>query len=135
MVVIANIKMIEISAEDYQKKIAGINKYGAKKTRCGKKHLHDSKKEAMRCDELNLLLKGGAISRLKQQVKFVLQPSFWFGHEKIRPICYFADFTYMEEGVLVIEDVKGKLTDVYKLKKKMMLNKIKNKKMCKFIET
>jgi len=127
--------MIEISAEDYQKKIAGINKYGAKKTRCGKKHLHDSKKEAMRCDELNLLLKGGAISRLKQQVKFVLQPSFWCGHEKIRPICYFADFTYMEEGVLIIEDVKGKLTDVYKLKKKMMLNKIKNKKMCKFIET
>ena len=41
----------------------------------------------------------------------------------------------MEDEVLVIEDVKGKLTDVYKLKKKMMMNKIKNRKMCKFIET
>lgn len=124
-----------MSVEEYKKQIAGKNKYGAKKTRCAKKHLHDSKKEAMRCDELNLLVKGGVISRLKQQVKFVLVKGFWYGHEKIRPICYFADFTYMEDEVLVIEDVKGKLTDVYKLKKKMMMNKIKNRKMCKFIET
>jgi hypothetical protein len=127
--------MIEMTIEEYQATISKKNKYGAKKTYCGQKHLHDSKKEARRCDELNVLKMGGMITRLKQQVKFILLRSFWIDHEKIRPICYLADFTYYEDGVLIIEDVKGKLTEVYKLKKKMLLNKIKNRKHCKFIET
>ena len=124
-----------MSVEEWRKATGGKNKFGAKKTYCSQKHLHDSKKEATRCDELNLLRRGGIISRLKQQPKFVLLKGFWIGHEKIRPICYRADFSYYEDGVLVIEDVKGKLTDVYKLKKKMLLNQIKNRKKCKFIET
>lgn len=127
--------MIEISAKEYLKTVVGKSKYGAKKTYCSHKHLHDSKKEATRCDELHVLQVGGVISRLKQQPRFVLQKGFWFHHEKIRPICYFADFSYYENGVLVIEDVKGRLTDVYKLKKKMLLNLIKNRKKCNFIET
>jgi hypothetical protein len=32
-----------------------------------------------------------------------------------------ADFTYMEDGKLVVEDCKGFKTDVYKIKKKLML--------------
>jgi len=127
--------MIEMSIEEYKKAIAGKNKYGAKKTRCNLKHLHDSKKEAIRCDELNLLRKGGVISRLKQQTPFILQEGFWIEHEKIRPIRYYADFTYMEDGWKIIEDVKGKLTDVYKIKKKLLLGKLKSKKNWKFRET
>lgn len=129
--------MIEMAAEQYQELIkqAGKSKFGNKKTQCRQKHVHDSKKEATRCDELNVLAKGGAITRLKQQPKFVLLKGFWCYHEKIRPIVYRADFTYYEDGVKVIEDVKGKRTDVYLLKKKMLLNKIKGKENCKFIET
>lgn len=124
-----------MSIKQWKKATAGKNKYGAKKTYCRQKHLHDSKKEATRCDELNVLMKGGIISRLKQQPKFVLLKGFWYQHEKIRPICYFADFSYYEDGILIIEDVKGRLTDVYKLKKKMIQNQIKNRSKCKFIET
>jgi hypothetical protein len=37
-------------------------------------------------------------------------------------ICrYRADFVYVESGKRIVEDTKGMRTDVYKLKKKMML--------------
>lgn len=127
--------MIEMSIEEYKKVTGGKNKFGAKKTVCRQKHTHDSKKEATRCNELYVLKRGGVITRLKQQPKFVLLKGFWCQHEKIRPIVYRADFSYYEDGELVIEDVKGKRTEVYLLKKKMLLNQIKNKKRCKFIET
>lgn len=124
-----------MSVGEYRKKYSGKNKYGAIKTVCGQKHTHDSKKEAVRCSELTLLQKSGDISRLKQQKKFVLLKGFSLQHEMVRPICYIADFTYYEKGIFVIEDVKGKRTEVYLLKKKMLLNQIKNKKNYKFIET
>jgi hypothetical protein len=38
-----------------------------------------------------------------------------------REVCYIADFVYQEDGKLVVEDVKGHRTEVYKLKKKLML--------------
>ncbi len=127
--------MIEMSVNEWKKATGGKNKFGAIKTVCKQKHRHDSKKEATRCSELYAIQRGGGISSLKQQPKFVLLKGFWCQHEKIRPICYVADFSYMENGVLVIEDVKGRRTDVYLLKKKMLLNQIKDRKKCKFIET
>lgn len=83
----------------------------------------DSKKEAERYMELRLLEKAGAISKLQRQVKFELQPSFYFDGKRQRPITYIADFTYVQGGKLIIEDVKSNITKnekVYKLKKKMM---------------
>ena len=125
-----------MTIEQYKQEIYdGKNKFGAIKTVCGHKHTHDSKKEAVRCDQLCLLEKARAITKLKQQEKFVLQKPFWCCHEHIRAIHYIADFTYYEDGVLVIEDVKGKCTDVFLLKKKMLLNKLKARKNWKFIET
>ena len=53
----------------------------------------------------------------EEQVKFELIPKI--GDE--RPCNYIADFTYMENGELVVEDVKGVRTDAYKIKKKLML--------------
>ena len=126
--------MLEISIEEYQQIVQGKNKYGAKKTRCDSKHIHDSKKEADRCNELTMAWKGGAIKKLKQQPKFTLLKAFSSGNYQVRGIVYRADFAYIEEGVQIVEDVKGKLTDVYKLKKKLFLNKIKNTKI-RFIET
>jgi len=77
----------------------------------------DSKKEAKRYQELKLLERGGVISDLDYQVKFELIPK----QEGERPCYYVADFVYTENGKNVVEDVKGFRTDVYKLKRKLML--------------
>ena len=100
------------------------SKYGAKK--CEYEGIKfDSQKERDRYIELKLLEKGGAITNLQLQVPFVLQDSFEFNGKKILPIKYIADFTYWANGELVIEDVKGKKTDVYELKKKMFMYRYK----------
>ncbi len=51
------------------------SKYNSRKCECGQGHLHDSQKEAQRCNELTLLEKAGQISNLRQQVKYVLIPT------------------------------------------------------------
>lgn len=68
----------------------------------------DSKKEAKRFQELLLLEKAGAIQDLKTQVKFTLIPSQRIDGKVVERECYYvADFTYIENGQLVVEDVKG----------------------------
>jgi len=81
----------------------------------------DSKKEANRYNQLKLLEKAGLIKNLQRQVKYELQPSFKYNDKTIRAINYIADFVYEKNGELIVEDVKGIRTDVYKLKKKMLL--------------
>jgi hypothetical protein len=72
-----------------------------------------SKKEAKRYAELKLLLKAGAIREL------FLQPKFPVTVNDIQVFTYVADFQYMEaDGALVVEDVKGVKTPMYRLKKK-----------------
>jgi hypothetical protein len=85
----------------------------------------DSKAEADRYSELSLLLRGGAITGLKMQVKYVLLPK----QDKERAVEYIADFVYEENGKTVVEDVKGFKTKDYILKRKMMMyfHKIKIK--------
>lgn len=78
---------------------------------------HDSRKEARRWVELNLLQRAGEISDLKRQVKYELIPK----QEGERAVTYIADFVYNDKktGSIVIEDCKGFKTDVYRLKKKL----------------
>lgn len=82
----------------------------------------DSEKER---DYYLLLLdmqRKGKITGLELQVPFELQPKFVHNGETIRAIKYVADFTYYDsEGKFHIVDTKGMKTDVYQLKKKMML--------------
>lgn len=81
----------------------------------------DSKKEAERYQFLKLLERANKISDLQLQVKFLIVPKA--GKNK-RERFYVADFTYTENGVKVIEDVKSKITKknpVYSLKKALML--------------
>ena len=113
-----------------------MTKYYSRSTICNQGHKHASKKEANRCDELTLLERAGVIMALKQQEKFSLQKGFKYRGKTIRPITYRADFSYWdkEKGYFVVEDVKGFKTQVYRLKKKMFLNKLKDKKI-EFIET
>lgn len=82
----------------------------------------DSKKEANRYIGLKQLENLGVIQNLQRQVKYELQPSFKLNGKTIRSIIYIADFVYIQDGVEVIEDVKGSKymeTEVFKIKKKM----------------
>lgn len=76
----------------------------------------DSKKEAKRYLELKILEKAGAIQDLRRQVPYVLINKSSYG----RAIKYVADFVYYEDDKLIVEDVKGVRTPVYRLKKRLM---------------
>jgi hypothetical protein len=85
------------------------NKYSAKKTYselCGR--TFDSKAEARRGEELELLQKAGEISDLQYQIPFqlCLKPNI-----KMK-----VDFAYKENGRVVYEDVKGVTTREARIK-------------------
>ncbi len=74
-----------------------------------------SKAEAKRYGELKLLERAGEITKLELQPKFAL---VGIGATKICQ--YRADFSYQNtNGPLVVEDVKGCRTPVYRLKAKL----------------
>lgn len=79
--------------------------------------LFASKREAERYLELKALLAAGKIRNLKLQEPFRL---FVNG---VKVCVYKADFTYFDrhDKKWVIEDAKGKRTDLYQLKKKLLL--------------
>lgn len=79
----------------------------------------DSVKEKNRYIGLKQLEKLGVIQNLQRQVKYELQPSFKLNGKTVRSITYIADFVYIQDGMEVIEDVKGMRTKEYILKKKM----------------
>ena len=67
-----------------------------------------SKKEAQRYRELKILEQQGQIKDLELQPKFPMNPGF----------TYVGDFSYKTNGKLIVEDVKGVITQVFSLKKK-----------------
>jgi hypothetical protein len=71
--------------------------------------LVDSGKEARRARELEQLQAAGVIQDLKRQVRFVLAPAVHLvGEARKKPaLRYFADFTYLQDGQLVVEDAKS----------------------------
>lgn len=92
----------------------------------------DSKKEAEFYAELKLREKAGEISCLRLQPRYLLQEAFRHEGKQYREMEYVADFEYIENGVIVVVDVKGFRTAVYMLKKKLFLYKYGNR--VKFIE-
>ena len=103
-----------MTVEDYKTchKSKKCNKYGNVKAGG-----YDSLREQKRATELKLMERLGIISELKEQVPFVLIKKSEHG----RAIKYVADFTYMTDGKLVVEDTKGYTKNpVYRLKKRMM---------------
>lgn len=82
----------------------------------------DSKREANRWAELRILERAGKIQKLKRQVKYLLIPSQYRDGKCVeREATYIADFVYIKDGHLVVEDCKGFRTPEYKLKRKLML--------------
>lgn len=105
------------------------SKYRSKKVTAtlpdGTTHVFDSMKEFARHEELLLLQQAGEISGLEIQKTFVLLPKQKTPDGRaVREVRYLADFAYTnKQGEYVVEDVKSPATktQVYKLKKKLML--------------
>ena len=97
-------------------------KYGNKKTVVDG-ITFDSKKEATRFAELQLLQRAGAIFDLQRQVPFTLIPKQVRDGKTIeRPCVYKADFVYKDKtGTEIVEDTKGMKTKEYIIKRKLML--------------
>ena len=76
--------------------------------------MFDSKMEFKRFGDLLLLLKAGAITDLRRQVRYKLE------HQGIFYGVYIADFVYKQGEEIIVEDVKGFKTQTYKTKKKLM---------------
>ena len=93
--------------------VAFKNKYRNKITVIDGIKFH-SLKEAKRYRDLKLLEKAKSISCL------TLQPRYDMMINNIFCGFYKADFSYIENGVMVIEDVKGMRTPVYRIKKKII---------------
>ena len=82
----------------------------------------DSRREANRYAELKLMERARLIRDLRLQVPFELIPASRRNGKAIRAVHYVADFVYFDANDnLVVEDAKGMKTEVYKLKKKLMI--------------
>lgn len=89
-------------------------KYRAVKTPCAGGHIHDSKKEAARCDDLRALEDMGHIADLEHQPEFRVEIGG-------KLVCkYRADFSWWQGNARIVEDVKGMRTAVFNLKKKLV---------------
>lgn len=95
-----------------------MSKYNNKKTQVDM-YIFDSILEARRYKQLALLKKANKISNLELQPHFLLQEGFRKNGKTYRKIEYIADFQYEKNGQVVVEDVKGKETEVFKLKRKL----------------
>lgn len=109
-------------------------KYGNHKVTVGGIEF-DSKKEARRWLELDVMQRAGQIHDLRRQVEFELIPAQYESYERygkkgqrlkdgqrcIEKKCsYVADFVYVQDEKVVVEDTKGFRTKDYAIKRKLM---------------
>lgn len=116
------------------------NKFNAKKFKTPDGIEHDSKKEAIRWNQLNAMLRFGEITDLHRQVRYqLIAPQyeeverFGMKGQPLKPsrrlvergVDYIADFVYKKGEEVVVEDVKGYKKGaayaVFAIKKKLML--------------
>ena len=83
----------------------------------------DSQAECRRFQVLVALVETGVIRALVRQPSFALAPKAIVGGKVKRALTYRADFGYtmISTGKAIVEDVKGCLTDVYKIKRHLMV--------------
>ncbi len=116
-----------------------MSKYNNRKVRCFGETF-DSMLECERYKYLKALEQQKVISNLQRQVKYVLLPSQKDSKTQKtieREITYLADFVYEKGSQTIVEDVKGLRTDVYKIKRKLMLyfHNIRIKEVSKEMKT
>lgn len=92
-----------------------MSKYNNRRVRADG-HTFDSAAEHRRYQELRLLESQGMLEQLSVHPKFALHVN------GVKVADYVADFSYLdaETGALVVEDVKGVRTAVYRLKRKLL---------------
>ncbi|CAG0964584.1 hypothetical protein ANRL3_01099 [Anaerolineae bacterium] len=73
-----------------------------------------SKREANRYAELKIELLAGEIAELE------LQKTFSLDVNGVHICDYIADFVYQRNGAQIVEDAKGKATDLFVVKKALM---------------
>ena len=96
------------------------NKYNAKKVRYDG-ITFDSEAEGLRYLVLKSLEKAGEISQLELQPKFkIIINNAPVKYSNGRIMTYKADFSYIENGQRITEDVKGFKTRDYKIKKALV---------------
>ncbi len=88
-------------------------------------YVFDSVAERDHYIALKLLQLAGDIQQLQVHPTFVLQEGFKHAPsgKRVRAITYTADFAYLEHGRTVVVDVKGKATQVYRIKSKLFMAK------------
>lgn len=98
-----------------------MSKYHATRTIVEGLSFH-SKREAARYVELRLLERAGEIRELELQPIFRLFVVSLDGRVEHECGHYASDFKYlrMDNGEWIVEDVKGMMTPIYRLKKKMV---------------
>lgn len=90
------------------------SKYGNNKTEYNG-NLYDSQKEATRAQQLDIMLQGNAIKGWERQVPLKIE------YNGVKICTYKVDFVVTHlDGTTDYEDVKGYVTDIYKLKKKLV---------------
>lgn len=87
----------------------------------------DSKKEERHYRKLKVMERAGLIKDLQHHVLFSVAEKVYYpsiGKHK-RETTYEADFTYIRDGKLIVEDVKSDatITPLYVLKKQLMMEK------------
>lgn len=92
-----------------------MSKYHSKRTTIDG-YTFASLKEAKRYQELKFMERAGVIKNLQMQVPFPLIKKSMYGRE----IKYIADFVYWEDDKMIVEDVKGYKTEMYRIKKRLM---------------
>lgn len=124
----------EVPARSQGSRMMKMSKYGNDRMVIGDE-VFDSRREFRRFCELKLLERTGEIQNLRRQVPYELIPAQYApstvgkrggvkrGKCMERAVVYYADFVYIDgsTGGTVVEDVKGCRTEVYKIKKKLML--------------
>ncbi len=98
----------------YASAVAGRSKHNNRKVVIDG-YTFDSQAEANRYLELQLLVKAGTISNLEAHPLYELHAA----GKHHRAASYEGDFSYTEAGRLVVEDVKGYRTAMFKLKEKL----------------
>ena len=107
--------MTSISLAEYREQFDGGRKTATKRNKFNAVKIEkdgmkfDSQKEYKRYIELTAQIQRGEIQDLKCQVKFELAPKVKIaGEKRAKPaLRYFADFTYLKDEQLIVEDVKS----------------------------
>ncbi len=86
----------------------------------------DSKLELKRYKQLKLLEYNGVIKSLELQPSFLLSDTLRVirngKKQTYRKSVYKADFSYIKDSYVIVEDTKGFETETYKLKRKLFLS-------------